>query len=120
MARREPRELLRNPMSFEKSAPEPPVSKAMGLLAVTEGPNLEILTRTNAAVVSAIDAGTVFVYRYRSAYIADRIQQIERLAIASGGLARREMIDTVQAGGQMPDSFYDGSSDRVTDYAVED
>lgn len=108
MAARSAQDLLDNPMTDESttSARTPPVNKAISYLAVTDGLNLEILTRTNRPIVAAIDAGTVYTIRYRSRYIMQRIQQMERLAISSDGLGRTEMIEAVRAGGSMPDSFY--------------
>lgn len=103
-----PSDLLTNPLPDESmsSSRTPPVSKAISYLAITDGKLLETLTRTNSKIVSAIDSGTVYVYRYRSNYVLSRIQQIERLAISSDGLGRSEMIEAVRAGGAMPDSFY--------------
>ena len=101
-------DLLDDPAFIEDStsAKVPPVSKAISFLSVTDGDLLEILTRTNRSIVAAIDSGSVYVYRYKSAYILSRIQQIERLAISTGGLGRSELIEAVRAGGSMPDSFY--------------
>lgn len=114
-----PSDLLTEPLqdAAMSSSRTPPVSKAISYLAVTEGQQLEILTRTNRQIVAAIDAGTVYVYRYRSNYILSRIQQIERLAISSEGLGRSEMIEAVRAGGAMPDSFYQ-SEGSPADYDI--
>lgn len=118
--KKRPTDLFRNPKGFEPGTPTPPVTKAMDYLAITEGTMLEILTRTNGRVISAIDSGTTHVFRYKSQYILSRIQQIERLAISAGGQGRTEMIDAVKAGGSMPDSFYEGGSRSSMDEAIED
>lgn len=113
-------DLLDDPAFIEDStsAKVPPVSKAISFLSVTDGDLLEILTRTNRSIVAAIDSGSVYVYRYKSAYILSRIQQIERLAISTGGLGRSELIEAVRAGGSMPDSFYE-SNPRPSDYPLD-
>lgn len=103
-------DMLDDPFHFDPSAPDPPVSKGMGYLTKTDGLALEILTRTNREIVSAINAGYAFAVRYNSPYIRNKIEQLERLAISAGGRGRQEVIDVVRAGGQMTDAFYDGGS----------
>lgn len=105
----------------DKGRPDPPVSKGLGYLTVTDGTALEVLTRTSPKIVRAIDAGTVYVLRYRSSYIQQRIEQIERLAVSNGGLGRDELIRMIDAGGKLPDSYYMvGQPRQAMDYRIED
>lgn len=99
-------DMLEDPFHFDPSAPDPPVSKGMGYLTKTDGVALEILTRTNREIIQAISAGYAYAVRYNSPYIRSKIEQIERLAISSGGKGRQELIDVVHAGGSLPDAFY--------------
>lgn len=108
--KRKATDMLTDPFSFDPHQPDPPVSKGMGYLTKTDGLALEILTRTNRDIVNAIAAGYAFAVRYNSPYIRNKIEQIERLAISSGGKGRQELIDVVHAGGQMTDAFYDRES----------
>lgn len=118
--KRKATDMLSDPYRFDPSAPDPPVSKGMGYLTKTDGLALEILTRTNGEIVKAIAAGYAFAVRYNSPYIKNKIEQIERLAISSGGKGRQEVIDVVHAGGAMSDAFYERDSVRAADWPVGD
>lgn len=118
---------LRNPFDIEDDElpPDggqvPPVSRGMGYLTTTKGAELEILTRTSVAIVRAIDAGSVFAARYRSSYIQSRIEQMERLAISNDGQGRDEIIRVIQAGGRLPDAYYEGGAAKQRfDYPVDE
>ncbi len=103
---------------FDVTSTDPPVTKGMGFLASTSGPKLEMMTRTNRAIVEGISAGQAYWQRYNSSYIRGRVERIERLAVSTGGLGRSEMIQMVGAGGPVSDAYYDRSSGSA-DYAVE-
>lgn len=121
MARRRPAtDLLKQPAgNFEISGTDPPVSKGMGFLATERGTRLEMMTRTNRAIIAGISAGSAYCARYESAYIRDKTERIMRLAISSGGEGRKEMIAMVSAGGQMSDAYY-GQGGVQADYPVSD
>lgn len=118
--KRKATDMLEDPFHFDPSTPDPPVSKGMGYLTKTDGLALEILTRTNGEIVKAIAAGYAFAVRYNSPYIRNKIEQIERLAISSGGKGRQEVIDVVHAGGTLSDAFYDRQGTGPADYVVTD
>lgn len=118
--KRKATDMLEDPFQFDPKAPDPPVSKGMGYLTKTDGVALEILTRTNRDIVRAISAGYAYSVRYNSPYIRSKIEQIERLAISSGGKGRQELIDVVHAGGTMPDAYYGSQMGYPTDRAVTD
>lgn len=109
-------------MPLEDLGQEPPVSRGMGYLTKTGGAELEILTRTSVAIVRAIDAGSVFAARYRSKYIQSRIEQMERLAISNDGKGRDEIIRVIQAGGRLPDAYYQtaGKMSAPFDYPADE
>ena len=114
-------ELLDDPQGdFDIDESDPPVTKGMGFLATTQGPRLEMMTRTNRQIVSGISAGAAYVQRYKSAYCRKRVERIERLAVSLGGQGRAEMIQMVGAGGPVTDAYYDRKGGASADYAVED
>lgn len=112
-------DMLTDPFRFDPRSPDPPVAKGMGYLTKTDGVSLEILTRTNKEIVMAIAAGSSFAIRYNSPYIKNKIEQVERLAISAGGMGRQEIIQVVQAGGQLSDAYYEGVGANQ-DYVVND
>jgi|GEM_PF-5713519 len=121
MAKKDATDLLDDPVDFEISETDPPVTKGMGFLASTSGPKLEMMTRTNRDIVQGISAGAAYWQRYNSRYIKARVERIERLAVSTGGLGRTEMIQMVGAGGQMTDAYYERQTGKhQADYAVED
>lgn len=85
-----------------------PVNTALSKLSKLRGPELEISTRTNTTINRAAAAALIYTYRFNSAYAAARIEQVERLAISVDGQGRRDIIDTVAAGGQVPDEYLNG------------
>lgn len=114
-------DLLDDPQGdFEIDESDPPVTKGMGFLATTSGPRLEMMTRTNRAIVAGISAGAAYCQRYNSRYIKARVERIERLAVSTGGLGRSEMIQMVGAGGPVTDAYYDRKGGVASDFAVED
>lgn len=114
-------ELLDDPQGdFDIDESDPPVTKGMGFLATTQGPRLEMMTRTNRAIVSGISAGSAYVQRYNSSYVRKRVERIERLAVSLGGQGRSEMIQMVGAGGPVTDAYYDRRVGGSADYAVEE
>ena len=104
---------------FKVESTDPPVTKGMGFLATETGPRLEMMTRTNRAIVSGVVAASAYVARYNSSYIDEKRNSLMRLAISNGGLGRSEMIQMVSAGGQMSDAYYDKADNRQADYPVE-
>lgn len=121
MKKKQAVELIDDPQGdFEIDSSDPPVTKGMGFLASTSGPRLEMMTRTNRAIVSGISAGAAYMQRYNSRYIRARVERIERLAISTGGQGRAEMIQMVGAGGPVTDAYYDRRGGGSADYAVEE
>lgn len=89
----------------------------MGFLAVEHGEKLEMMTRTNRAIIEGLSAGNAYCARYGSEYIRSKTERIMRLAVSSGGEGRKEMIAMVGAGGQVSDAFYDRGAVQQ-DYGV--
>ena len=104
---------------FDIQSSDPPVSKGMGFLAVEHGEKLEMMTRTNRAIIEGLAAGYAYCARYDSDYIRSKTERIMRLAVSAGGEGRTEMIQMVSAGGQVSDAFYDRGA-APQDYPVEE
>lgn len=102
-------DLIKNPFFTPKQLAEPPVSRAMDTLTVTEGASLEEMARIESPeMVKAVSIGYIYGNIYGSKYVSGRINQILRLSIAKLGQGRREIVDVVEAGGQLPAEYYTG------------
>lgn len=111
-------DLLSEPVPFEKaSTPDPPVAIVLKNLTISEGKKLEILTRTNPALANAAQIGYIFSTMFGSKYVAGRVEHIECLAISMDGKGREEQISALQAGGKLPDSYFEGSGSSDFDEA---
>lgn len=113
MARRSADSLIDNPV-FQQQAqpPELPVRTALSKLTTTKGDDLEMTTRATPQIVRAAQVGYIYARIYGSSYIQGRVEQMERLAVSMGGQGRRDLIDTVEAGGRMMDPMPDGAGRR--------
>lgn len=102
-------DLLSSPEPIAKASgkPEAPVTVVLRNLKVTEGKDLEVLTRTNPNLANAAQIGFIFSSMYGSKYVAQRVELIERLAVSMDGKGREEQISALQAGGTLPDSYFD-------------
>lgn len=107
MPRKSAEDLVKDP-SFVSlgSAPEIPVRTALKQLMTTQGDGLELSTRSSPAIARAASIGYIYTTVYASQYVQGRVEQMERLAVSMQGQGRRDLIDTVKAGGRMPDSYY--------------
>lgn len=105
-------ELLGAPQTLARASgkPEAPVTTVLNNLTITEGRKLDILTRTNPALANAAQIGLIFRRMFGSEYVADRVQLIECLSISMDGKGREEQISALQAGGTLPDSYFDKKS----------
>lgn len=102
-------DLLDKPMVAKErgSKPDAPVTVVLNNLTTVEGKKLEILTRTNPNLAEAAQVGFIFSRMFGSQYVASRVELIERLAISMDGKGREEQINALQAGGKLPDSYFE-------------
>lgn len=113
-------ELANNPVYLGKNIPDPPVNKAIAHLTITDGEMLEEMSRINGQdMVNALSIGYIYSHVYGSSYVKGRIAQLLRLSISKSGLGRREIIDVVDAGGKLPDAYYNGEGKKTSFYAAE-
>lgn len=88
--------------------PELPIKSIATALTKTEGAELDISTRTTPAIAEAIAFGYPFTKLFGNSYVQDLETKIECLAISQEGQGRRDLIDCLQAGGTVPDAYYNG------------
>lgn len=98
------------------SRPDLPVNTALRKLSQLHGPELEISTRTNTTINRAAAAGLIYAFTFQSRYAAARVEQVERLAISADGQGRRDIIDAIAAGGQVPDEYLNGGAGRSYEF----
>lgn len=112
---RDATELLNNPAVPEvgempDTMPETPYGMAFNLLSSLGGEKLEIMTRSNPRLVQAAQVSYCMVAQFGSSYIAGENDQLERFAVSLGGEGRKEIVESLRAGGDMPDAFYEAQS----------
>lgn len=113
-------DLVNNPIYLGRSQPDPPVNKAISNLTITDGELLEEMARVHGQeMVNALSIGYIYSNVYGSKYVRGRIDQLLRLSISKAGQGRREIIDVVDAGGKLPDAYYNGEGKKTTFYASE-
>lgn len=114
------KDLEKAPIYLGKEKPDPPVSRAMSHLTVTEGTALEEMARLHGQdMVDALAVGYIYSDMYGSKYVRGRIDQLLRLSIAKDGQGRRDIIDVVDAGGTLPDGYYTGQGKKQTFHAID-
>lgn len=102
-------DLKNNPVfSSKKESPEAPVKSVVDKLTVTDGANLDILTRSNIHLAKAKEMAYIYEFLYDSKFVSGYVKTIELMAISAGGQARTELIDALQAGGHLPPEYYAG------------
>lgn len=100
-------ELENHPLFNNRKNQEAPVSVGLRGLMVEDGKRLEIMARiTNEKQVNAINIGHVYTDIYGSRYVGERVAKMERVTNAYHGEARREAIQMVEAGGNLPSEYY--------------
>lgn len=77
-----------------------PYDKAIDLLSVLSGPQMEIMTRTNARMVEAGNVAYNLYSNFHSQYIVGKVDQIMRFAVSFQGKGRGEVVDSLKAGAQ--------------------
>lgn len=105
MAKKIAIDLLKNPDYGEvndmpSTVGDSPYDKALDMLSVLSGPQLEIMTRTNNRMVEACNVAFNICSNFHSEYIAGRVDQLMRFAVSLQGKGRTEVVDSLKAGAQ--------------------
>lgn len=100
-------DLEKHPLFKQKQMVDAPVSVGLKNLMTEKGNRLEIMTNvTSETFVRAVFIGGIYTNIYGSRYVMKRIEQMERIATAKDGLARKQNIEMVEAGGNLPSEYY--------------
>lgn len=96
-------DMLKNPQvrdvdEMPEIAGDSAFDKALEILKVLSGPELEIMTRTTPRLVDMVNVAYNLVSNFHSPYIAGRADQCMRLAVSMRGEGRREIVDSLKAG----------------------
>lgn len=97
--------------------PNPPVKKALKSLLSPRGDYLDMTTNSNGALIRAVDLGNIYVKAFGLTYVRDRLERLERLAISVNGQGRRDLIDAVKAGGNLPPEYYRPGGGAASSFA---
>lgn len=99
---------------FKKEGPEAPVKTVVDKLSVTDGASLDILTRSDVALARAKEMSYIYEFLYNSAFVRGYVETAQRSAISRNGLAREELISSLEAGGKLPPEYY-GTGGKTSD-----
>ena len=102
-------ELEKHPLFAMNNNPEAPVSKGISNLTSEDGARLQLMTRiSNKEMLQAVAIANIYVNIYGSKYIKGRRDEMLRLNVSINGQGRRDIIDVVDAGGNLPAEYYTG------------
>ena len=117
-AKKAPTDLLNNPEPgpSKRTKPEPPVSVVIGHLMHEDGPPLELTTRMTPGAARATQISFIFATQMKcpvtgelgSSFMEAMMSQIHRLLVSYGGKGREDLIAALDAGGSLPDAYYEG------------
>lgn len=107
-------DLEKHPVFASKRNNEAPVTTGLKFLATEDGKRMELMTVVdNPSFVNALRIGYIYKEVYGSRFVAGLVEQLERLAPAKDGEARKQMIGMVEAGGNLPAEYYGADSKRT-------
>lgn len=98
---------------LETNSMETPFNQTVDILSSTSGPRLELFCRSNKSLVEAAEVCYNMAYRFKSKYIMGRMDQIMRFSVSANGQGRAEMVQSLQAGAGVPDSFYENQNSTI-------
>ncbi len=96
-----------------------PFNDTVNILSTTGGPKLEMFCRSNKPVVEAAQVCFDMAYRFKSPYIIGMMDQIMRFSVSAEGKGRAEMVQALQAGSGVPDSFYASNGSNAMGFTSE-
>lgn len=107
-----------NPMRIRTGGqPDLPVNTVVGILTGLGGPLLQMMTRMTPQGMRAEEIGYYYVNVLGSDYVRGKLELIERCQISLEGGGRQDMIESLRAGGTVPDAYYYGTEQKPTEYA---
>lgn len=98
-----------------------PVTRGIDNLTTEEGARLELMARVNnPELARAVLIANIFTNVYGSKYVQSLIDKDLRLSVAIHGAGRREIIDVVDAGGNLPAEYYTGTGKKLKVVGIDD
>jgi len=91
---------------------ELPIKTTTKILTQTEGRGLKQNTRATRGLVDAVMFGYPFVQRWQDDYVLNMLDDLMSLSISIDGKGREEMISCLEAGGQLPDAYYNSMGEN--------
>ena len=68
---------------------------------------MEIMARiSNTHMITALQLGYIMEVGYNSKFVGGMKDQLLRLSVAKDGLGRRDIIDALEKGSKLPESYY--------------
>lgn len=93
-------ELIENPVLPPQEIigeQETSYSKALGVLTETDGPLLEMMTRTNPVSAKAFAINYAMISTFRSSFIMGQDDLLKRALVSMGGKGREEVVSSLSA-----------------------
>ena len=94
-----------------------PVNTVLSNFMKPSGPELELLTRTTPQLARAAEVCFLYGTQIKmedgtmgSPAVRDLWGLIMRMSVSMDGLGRKEQIEALQAGGKLPDSYFNNGS----------
>lgn len=87
-----------------------PFDQTIDLLASTTGPTLELFSRSDKAIVEAVQICDNIVERFGSKYVRGIRDQVLRFSVSAQGRGRSELVDALRAGDGVQDSYYEAQA----------
>lgn len=96
---------------------ELPIKTTTKILTQQEGRGLKQNTRATKGMVEAVMFGYPWAQRWKDGYVINMLDDLMSLGISMDGEGRREMIQCLDAGGQLPDAYYNTEGGKRQDTA---
>lgn len=104
-------------LDLEAMKQDAPVNTVLNNFMIPDGPGLELLTRTTPNLARAGEICMIYGTMFKQEdgtmgipYMRDFAAQLMRFAVSMDGKGREEQISALQAGGKLPDSYFDHGS----------
>lgn len=104
-------------LDLEAMTQDAPVNTVLNNFMIPSGPGLELLTRTTPNLARAGEICMIYGTMFKQEdgtmgipYMRDFSAQLMRFAVSMDGKGREEQISALQAGGKLPDSYFDHGS----------
>lgn len=117
MTKKDPAALLNveSAPTSKRDKPDAPVSVVVNHLMHESGAPLELTTRMNAAAARAAQVCLIYSTQMKDPvthevgcdFIVQMDEKIQRLLVSYGGEGRKDLIAALQAGGRLPDTYYE-------------